>query len=266
MLHHECSKLPARCCCKPVASMACGFSSSPTWPFATIIIQPSCLGDAVTSAAVVCRVASAGAGTTTAAMPGTLQPPGPFAYGTEAADLAGQTQEVFQATIAFPVSTLAVTGPTPAFVGTPLGPGSAAPAPTPATAAAVTAAATAAAAAAGSDGRQWGSGVAQRLDGSAFGMGPAAMQQRLEARLQEALGDRFEEAAGDEDMQDGVQQVRGGCVLFKGWERKAELVTHESRHIVQYTEEGVARVGAAEARLQEVPGDRIEAENSDKAC
>jgi hypothetical protein len=32
--------------------------------------------------------------------------------------------------------------------------------------------------------------------------------------LQEALGDRIEEAAGDEDMEDGVQQVRGGCVLF----------------------------------------------------
>jgi hypothetical protein len=38
-------------------------------------------------------------------------------------------------------------------------------------------------------------------------------------------------------------------------------VTHESRHIVQYMEEGVARVGAAEAVLQEVLGDRIEAEN-----
>lgn len=154
----------------------------------------------------LCSAVAAAA--TAAAMPGTLQP---FACGGDAADLGGQTQEVVQATMVFPVlGTLALAGPTPALLGTPHGPGSAAPAPapTPATAAPGPAAA-------GGPGAGLCAETQLVDPASLFGLSPAAMQQQLQARLQAALGDRVEEDQGgqearDSDMEEGQQPVSFG--------------------------------------------------------
>jgi len=129
------------------------------------------------------------------------------APGTEAMDYAGQTQEVYCATMAFPVlgtaAAAAAAAATPAFLGTPgTVAAAAAPAPTPATGAVGTVAA--AVGAAGTP------GVAGGAVGVGFG-GAAALQQQFQTRLEAALlqeqqQQQEEEGEEGEDGQDHQQQ------------------------------------------------------------
>lgn len=143
----------------------------------------------------------------------------PAANGAEAADVAGQTQDLFPATMAFPLfGTAAVNRSTPAFIATC---GFRAPAvPVTAFGAAAPAAATPATAAQGGTSAPPSTAAAQLQQSAGHvSAAAAAMQAQFQAQLEEAAGqqqqeveEEDEEAGGEDgmadDAEDGQQQVR----------------------------------------------------------